>query len=177
MQRIAIIGNAGGGKSVLARKLGDYLDLPVHQFDELQWRPGWTPAPTEEVVDRHREWLLTPKWIIDGWGNWNIISQRFKAADTIILVDFHLVVHYWWSAKRQLKAALNLESGWPPPGCSALPVTGQLIKLIWNVHREQLPQLVKLIDQYQQDANIIHLRSPRQMRAFLQRLESRDQIF
>jgi cytidylate kinase len=32
MQRIAINGNAGRGKSVLARKLAKNLDLPVYQF-------------------------------------------------------------------------------------------------------------------------------------------------
>jgi len=40
MTRIAIIGNAGGGKSTISRKLRDSLRLPLHPIDQLQWRPG-----------------------------------------------------------------------------------------------------------------------------------------
>ena len=176
MQRIAIIGNAGGGKSVLARQLEDRLDLPVHQFDELQWRPGWTPTPEAEVTEEHSSWLLTPEWIIDGWGSPEILATRFEAADTIILVDYPLATHYWWAAQRQLKAAINLEKGWPPPGCSALPVTGRLFKLMWQIHRERLPQLVELIYQYQADTEIVHLKSPGEMKCFLRRLEIGDKL-
>ena len=41
MTRVAIIGNAGGGKSLLARYLGETLRLPVHTIDDVQWDPGW----------------------------------------------------------------------------------------------------------------------------------------
>jgi MoxR-like ATPase len=36
MRRVAIIGNAGGGKSTLARTLGAALALPFHEVDLLQ---------------------------------------------------------------------------------------------------------------------------------------------
>ncbi len=41
MQRIAILGCSGGGKSTLARALGEALDLPVVHLDQLYWLPGW----------------------------------------------------------------------------------------------------------------------------------------
>jgi ABC-type dipeptide/oligopeptide/nickel transport system ATPase component len=171
MQRVAIIGNAGGGKSVLARKLGDLLGLPVYQFDDLQWRPSWTRTPEEEVRATHSAWLAQPKWVIDGWGSHEILARRFKAADTIILVDFPIAIHYWWAAKRQLKAALHLNHGWPPEGCDALPVTGRLFKLMWKIHQEMLPPLVELIHQYSQDTLTIHLKSPHEMRRFLKSID------
>ena len=170
MQRIAIIGNAGGGKSVLARKLGRALDLPVYQFDDLQWRPRWERTPDDEIQTLHSKWLAQPKWIIDGWGTPEILAHRFEVADTIILIDFPIAVHYWWAAKRQIKAALHLNRGWPPEGCEALPVTGRLFKLMWKIHTEMLPELVELIGQYSQRAHIVHLKSPGEMKAFLQHL-------
>ena len=94
MERIAIIGNAGGGKSVLAHKLGVLLDLTVYQFDDLQWRPGWKQAPEDDIRDVHTGWLTQPGWIIDGWGSWEILGQRFEAADTILFVDFPIYLHY-----------------------------------------------------------------------------------
>jgi hypothetical protein len=166
-QRIAIIGNAGGGKSVLALKLGEALDIPVFQFDDLQWRPGWTRTSEDEIQITHSSWLVEPKWIIDGWGSWDILEQRFSLSDAIIFIDFDILVHYWWAAKRQLKAALNLNLGWPPEGCPALPVTMRLFKLIWKIHKEIRPQLIELINQYAEDREIVRLESPQAMKRFL----------
>lgn len=170
MQRIAIIGNAGGGKSRLARRLGDQLDIPVFQFDDLQWRPGWTRTPLAEIQATHSKWVAQPGWIIDGWGNPEILEQRFEAADTLILVDFHIAIHYWWAAKRQILAALNLNPGWPPKGCAALPVTGRLFKLMWRIHTEMRPQLVELIQRHSEGKQIVRLKSPREMRRFLKEI-------
>jgi adenylate kinase family enzyme len=171
MQRIAIIGNAGGGKSVLARRLSGVLDLPVYQFDDLQWRPGWTRTPEDEIQAMHLKWLDQPKWIIDGWGSPEILAYRFETADTIILIDFPLVIHYWWAVKRQFKAALHLNRGWPPKGCDALPVTWRLFTLMWKIHNEALPQLLELIDQYSQDTCVVHLKSPREIKQFLKSID------
>jgi len=170
MQQVAIIGNAGGGKSVLARKLGNQLNIPVFQFDDLQWQPGWMPTPAKEIEVAHSQWLAQPGWIIDGWGSWEILQARFEAADTIILVDFPIAVHYWWAFKRQIKAAFKRNSDWPPDGCAALPITGRLFKLMWRIHKETRPQLIELIDRYTKDTQIVHLKSPREMSSFIKEI-------
>lgn len=166
MQRVAIIGNAGGGKSVLARQIGDSLDIPVFHFDNLQWRPGWTRTSEKEIQDTHANWLAEPKWVIDGWGSWDILEQRFACSDTIIFIDFRLVDHFWWAAKRQYKAVFKLNHGWPPDGCPALPVTIRLFRLMWKIHKEIRPQLVKLIYQYSDGKQIVHLSSPSELKVF-----------
>ena len=48
MERIAVIGNAGGGKSTLARALATRRGLPYVEIDALLWRDGWQPAPEDE---------------------------------------------------------------------------------------------------------------------------------
>lgn len=176
MQRIVIIGNAGGGKSVLARKLGSVLDLPVYQFDDLQWRSGWTRTPEREIQTVHSKWLALPQWIIDGWGSNDILQARFERADTIIFVDLPITVHYWWAAKRQIKAFFNLNQGWPPEGCAALPATGRLFNLMWKIHTEIRPQLAELIHRFAQDTQIVHLQSPREIAAFLEEIENGENI-
>jgi len=35
MKRVVIFGNAGGGKSMLARELADITGLPLHVLDKL----------------------------------------------------------------------------------------------------------------------------------------------
>src|SRR5690606_21707815 len=97
MTRIAIIGNAGGGKSTLARKLRDALRLPLHSVDQLQWRPGWQRTPEDEFVATHTELIAGARWIIDGWGDFAAIGARFDRSDTIVLIDFPIWRHYWWA--------------------------------------------------------------------------------
>jgi adenylate kinase family enzyme len=53
MRRIAIVGNAGGGKSTLARRLGVALAIPVYEIDLLQCKPGWVLASSEEIGQAH----------------------------------------------------------------------------------------------------------------------------
>jgi adenylate kinase family enzyme len=164
LQRIAIIGNAGGGKSVLARALGRALALPVHSIDDVQWRPGWTRAPAGDVAAHHAIWLAGDRWIIDGWGDWELIAARFAAADAIVVVDFPLHIHYRWAFRRQVEVALGLRRDWPPAGCDALSITRRLLAVMRYVHRELRPTLLTLIADERFRDRVVHLRSPSALR-------------
>jgi adenylate kinase family enzyme len=166
MTRVAIIGNAGGGKSVLARHLGRTLALPVHSIDDVQWEPGWTRAPAGRVEDAQRAWLREGRWIIDGWGSWELIAERFEAADTIVFIDFPLHVHYRWAMRRQVESMLGLRRDWPPRGCAAWPVTRELLRVMRYVHAEARPRLVAMTSHPRLASRVVRLRSPRELRAW-----------
>ena len=167
MTRVAIIGNAGGGKSTLARKLSHALDIELFPIDRLQWKPGWIPAPSEEIRRQHSEILKQARWIIDGWGSQDIIAERFTASDTIIFVDHPLYVHYWWAIKRQIKCVFQPRID-GPEGFPMLPMTWPLLKMIWNIHHHARPQLLQLINSYRDQKWVFHIRSPRELRRFVQ---------
>jgi len=173
MQKIAIIGNAGGGKSILAQELGQALKIPVYKVDSIQWRPDWEPAPAEEIDIIHKTWINQPAWVIDGWGNWDILKERFDKADTLIFIDYALWVHYWWATKRQVKAVLKRNPGWPPEGCKALPITWRLFRLIRLVHTDKRPELIRLVDKYSDEKEVVYLRSPKEMERFRKRIMRR----
>jgi adenylate kinase family enzyme len=167
MQRIAIIGNAGGGKSLFARRLSMTLALPLRVVDDVQWRPGWVPAPACEIATAHARWLRDERWVIDGWGGWDLIEQRFAAADAIVVVDFPIALHYWWAAKRQARVMLGVRGDWPPPGCRAWPVTARLARLMWHVHREMRPRLLELVGRDEFRPRVHHVREPRALEIVL----------
>jgi tRNA A37 N6-isopentenylltransferase MiaA len=50
MMRIVIIGNSGGGKSVLARRLAQALQLPCVEIDAILWLPG-CPAGSWRLLE------------------------------------------------------------------------------------------------------------------------------
>jgi ABC-type dipeptide/oligopeptide/nickel transport system ATPase component len=170
LQRIAIIGNAGGGKSTLARALGQFLAIPVHAIDDVQWKANWRPAPEAEVAAVHANWLTEPRWIIDGWGGWDLVRDRFRVADAIVVVDFPISIHYWWALKRQVAVALGHHTGWPPPGCRALPITLRLLRRMRDLHLNIRPQLLRLADEAALRDRVVILRSPAAMRDYRQRL-------
>jgi adenylate kinase family enzyme len=162
MTRVAVIGNAGGGKSTLCRRLSAARNLPYFSVDQMQWRPGWKPVPSEEFAVAHGDLLERPAWIIDGFGPWKEVEKRLGRADTIIFVDHPLWRHYWWATKRQV---MGRPDG--PEGCPMWPMTFQLYRMIWRLHRDLRPRLLAAIESRRMTARIFHLRSPKQMRAFL----------
>ncbi|MDJ0718646.1 MAG: hypothetical protein QNJ54_31210 [Prochloraceae cyanobacterium] len=164
--RIMIIGNAGGGKSILAKQLSGGKNLPLYRLDSLQWNPGWIPTPKEEFERLHNELIAKNMWIIDGFGSWESIERRCAAADTIILVDHPLWIHYWWAIKRQFMCLFS-----PRPdfveGCPMLPMTGKLLKMIWQIHKQLRPKLIDLINSYQETKWVYHIQSPAALRQLI----------
>jgi adenylate kinase family enzyme len=172
IQRIAVIGNAGGGKTTMCRKLSQLLQIQVHHIDMIQWKPNWERTPLNEFHEVHEKILAQDSWIIDGFGPMDAISKRFSLADTLILVDYPLAIHYWWSMKRQIKD-IFIPRDDLPENCPMLPKTWELIQIIWYVHKELRPQFIELANQFQGEKRIFHLRSPREMKQFLQQMEAR----
>lgn len=86
MQRIAIVGNGGAGKTVLANKLGRLLGMAVTHLDALRYAEDWTPVPEEVFVARQRAVMAAAWWIIDG-NSLASLPGRVAAADTVIVVD------------------------------------------------------------------------------------------
>jgi len=113
MKRVAIFGNAGGGKSTLARRLAEITKLPLYILDKLQFREGGAPVPHGEFLELHRDLLARESWIIDGYGDNTTIWERVEAADTLIHVDLPLPLHYWRVTKRLINGLYADPEGWP----------------------------------------------------------------
>jgi adenylate kinase family enzyme len=81
LKRVAVFGNAGGGKSTLARELAANAGLPLAVVDELQYRAGGVKVPDEEYPQAHATLLANDEWIIDGFGGIDLLWKRLEAAD------------------------------------------------------------------------------------------------
>ena len=168
MTRVAVIGNAGGGKSTLCRQLSQALDIEAYAIDKIQWKPGWVAVSDAEFQKKHDALLALDKWIIDGWGNWDALKIRFIAADTIIFVDHPLYIHYWWALKRQFKCIFKPRPD-GPEGCPMLPMTWPLMKMIWRIHTEARPQLMELIGSFRTSKQVFHIQSPHELQCFIKK--------
>ena len=154
-----MIGNGGGGKSTLCRTLGDRLGLPVHEVDPVQYRPDWTSVPADEVELVLDGWIAADAWIVDGFGPWPAIERRFDAADTIVWVDFPLLTHLRWTAKRQL--------GWrTTPDGRERPPSRRMFSTIVRVHRAYRSRIEAAVTAPSRRDKLVHLRSPRELNRF-----------
>ncbi|MEL6491679.1 MAG: adenylate kinase, partial [Cyanobacteria bacterium J06621_3] len=76
MNRIAVFGNAGGGKSTLSRQLAEITGLPWVPLDSLQYQPGGEEVPHAEFKAAHDALLQQDRWIIDGFGSMDTLWNR-----------------------------------------------------------------------------------------------------
>jgi len=164
---VAVIGNAGGGKTTLARLLGDALELPVYHVDSIQYQPGWLRTPALECDSRLDALTVEERWIIDGFGNDGVIERRLGAADTVVFVDFPLPVHYWWASKRQWSSRKHQRRELPED-CPefTLKYSWKLAIVMWQVHRRYRPWFASLVDELPDDVTVFRIRSPRESHAF-----------
>ncbi len=160
-----IIGNAGGGKSTLCRLLSSVHALPHYPIDKIMWKPGWERVPEPDYLQAHEELLSKERWLIDGYGSWESVQQRLLLADTVILVDFPIWIHFWWATKRQFRSLFaGRVDG--PEGCPMFPVTIRLFRMMWWLHRDMRPKLLAAVEAKRKTTRIIHIRSPRELKAF-----------
>ena len=57
VKKVAVFGNAGGGKSRLARRLAELTGLPLYVVDMMQFRPGGAKVPHNEFLQAHADLL------------------------------------------------------------------------------------------------------------------------
>jgi adenylate kinase family enzyme len=171
MKRVAIFGNAGGGKSTLARELAAITGLPLYVIDKIRFPTGVAEMPREEYLKLHADLLDRDEWIIDGFENVNAAWERFEAADTLIHVDLSLVVHAWWVTKRLVNGLFVAPAGWPE-GASVIESSISSYRVLWPCHKHLTPSYRSYMLEVAKRKQTFHLRSKGEMQQFLQALKN-----
>ena len=168
-KRIAIIGNAGGGKTVLARRLGDLLDLPVVHVDSVQYQPHWGRTAVDECDQALDRAARDDRWVIDGFGSDEVIERRVRVADTVVFINFPLWRHYWWTAKRQWRARGGQRSELPE-NCPefTFAYTKKLVTMMWRVHKAYRPWFRQLVEAKRKNGNVVDILSPTEWARFVE---------
>lgn len=163
--RIVVVGNAGGGKTTLSRRLAELYQLPLTHVDSIQFIPGMKIRPYPESIQILESLQNQPMWIIDGYGPLDIIEKRFALADRIVFIDFPLWRHYWWGTKRQIQNLWSRREELPE-GCDerSWQHTAKLYKSIWNVHKQMRPELLRIFGREQLKGKMVFVRSMKEWR-------------
>jgi len=167
MKKVAVFGNAGGGKSTLARGLAEATRLPLYPLDLIQFKPGGGQVPRDQYLQAHADLLRRDAWIIDGFGCMTTAWERFAAADTLVHIDLPVLTHYRWVTKRFIQGLFVTPEGWPensPMWSSTL----DSYRVVWSCNRYLTPKYRTLVAEAAASKRVHHLRSPREMRLFVE---------
>jgi len=172
-RRILIVGTSGSGKTTLARELGQRLDIPHYELDALHWGPDWTSTPAAELRLRVAKATAGDAWVIDG--NYSKTQDIIIArANTIIWLDYALPVIMWQLLGRTIGRAVTQEELWAgnreslrTTFCSRDSI---LLWALQTYRRRRRQYLAMMADYSHSYLTFIHLRSPREMRVWLDNL-------
>jgi adenylate kinase family enzyme len=166
MARILIIGNAGGGKSVLARKIAARRGLPYREIDAIVWKPGWEAFSQAEYEAAHAKLIAEENWVLDGLGWTETLPERFARATEIILIDMPIWMHFWLAAERQFQWMQGkLEN--PVAGIAEKPTTRGMFQALWETDQEMAPVFRRLTDQAEREGKpVTRIASVEELDAF-----------
>jgi len=165
MRRILIVGNSGGGKSTLARRLGEKLAVPVVHLDVLFWKPGWVEAEEDAFRAVIRKALEAPACVCDG--NFaGSLDIRLPRADTVIWIRqprLLCLARAIWRVATYRGRRIRPDMA---AGCDE-KFDPAFYRYIWDYDAKTAPRLEVALAQYAGHARLVHLRSDREIAAFL----------
>jgi len=177
-QRILVLGRTGSGKTTLARELGTAIGVPHVELDALYFGPSFSTVPLPLLRERTSAAIAGDRWVTDG--NKSAVRDLvWPRADTIIWLDYPLVVSLWRLGKRALwrtsvlkakTAETGGKAGLPKQFLSA--AKGVLTAL--RSHRGQRREYPRMFaEPKNQHFAVVRLRSPRATRRWLARVVER----
>lgn len=101
IQKIAILGISGAGKSYASRKVADITKLPLFHMDALFWKGSWEAIPEPEYLKEHDKLISQKLWIIEGYID-KKMNKRAEEADLVLYLDYPGWFCAWRVFKRWL---------------------------------------------------------------------------
>jgi adenylate kinase family enzyme len=171
-QRILILGRTGSGKTTLARELAAAIDVPHVELDALYFGPNFSTVPLPVLRDRTSAAIAGDRWVTDG--NKSAVRDLvWPRADTVIWLDYPLVVSLWRLGKRALWRTSVLKAQGAEtdekarlPRQFVLAAKGVLTAL--RSHKGQRREYPRMFaEQENQHLTVVRLRSPHATRRWL----------
>ena len=158
IQKIAIIGGPGTGKSTLAKILGKEMKLPVYHIDGIHHLKNWEIRPTQERDAIISEKVKEPKWIIDGTYK-ATLEERVINADLVIFLDYSTIAKLKGIISRYFK---NKGQEKPEiPGCKE-KMDWEFIQLTMKWNKTKRKIVKDILDRYK-DKKILIFKNRRSL--------------
>jgi adenylate kinase family enzyme len=111
MNRIAVVGATGSGKTTLAGKIAQRLGIPHLETDSLYWGPNWKPIPLDEFRLRMDTVTRSEQWVVDG--NYSKVRDLvWGRADTLVWLDYPFLLVFWRLLRRSIPRVFSRVELW-----------------------------------------------------------------
>lgn len=165
VDRIAIIGCGGSGKTYLASKLAAHLDLPVIHLDAVYYDAEWNPLPAEDFAALQKRLVAQPRWLIEG--NYaGSLPIRLARADTGIFLDISPLTYLTGIGQRRLRYRGGQHTG---DGVYDR-ITWNFVRYVWAYRRIMRSKVHALLAVHAGNATQVTLTSRRQTDWYLAQL-------
>lgn len=107
------MGTSGSGKTTVAHRLAETLDVPRLELDSVMHQPGWEPLPADIFRERVAEFASGDAWVIDGnYTGVGTMETVWPRADTIVWLDLPKSVVMSQVTRRTLRRLATREELW-----------------------------------------------------------------
>jgi len=169
VKKIIIIGSSGAGKTYLAKRLSDALNIELIHIDREYWGPGWTEPTKEEWKARLSELISREAWIIDGNYS-NSLEMRLAACDTVIFLDIRHTLCTWRVIRRTIRFYRRNRPDMANGCYERFDLS--FLAFVWSYPKRTRPKIIAMIDAHRETTNVIHLKSPGEVKRFIGDLEN-----
>jgi adenylate kinase family enzyme len=176
VNRVIVIGNSGSGKSTLGREVASRLGVQFIEADSIFHQPNWTELPAEEFRATMDNLTNTDSWVLDGNYQRFLLDITWPKADTVIWLDYHQSIVLWRVIRRTLGRLVNKKTTlWNGNRETWRMTFSKQSIIIWslNMHytyRRRYEKLLRLPETGH--LQVVHLKSPREARAWIAALTS-----
>ena len=167
--RILVIGCSGGGKSTLARRLSERLDLPYISRDRnFFWLPGWKLRDRAEIRSMISAAVEGERWIMDGTSP-GTLELRLPRTDLILWLRMPRLLCLWRVILRRVRYAGRSR----PEMAEGCPekIDMEFLRYIWNFERAEVPEIQHAIERYGRSVPVVTLTRPSDAAALLAHAE------
>lgn len=160
LQKIAIIGISGVGKSWTASYIGKKTNIPIVHMDQVWWEPYWKERPESVVQMDLLKKLQTASWVIEGYIQ-PLGVERLQQADLVIYLDFSGWqslfggLQRWFRHKKKKRPEM-------PEGCTDKLNFNYLKTMFLRAERAEIENVIK-----KSGISLVRLRSRSQLHKYL----------
>lgn len=151
INRIAIIGGSGTGKTTLSENLGKVMNLPVYHIDAYHHLENWVVRDKAERDKLIMEKVSEDKWIIDGTYK-DTLKQRLERSDLVIYLDYSSLEATKGAVMRAIK---NKGKEKPEiPGCKE-QMSFHFLSWVWNWRKNKRKIVIGILDGFDKNKLLV----------------------